>query len=360
MGDHFGQLFRIATFGESHGVALGVVIDGCPAGIAVDEAMIQAELDRRRPGQSKLVTPRKEADRVSIMSGVFEGKTLGTSIAMMVFNGDVDSSKYEDFREAFRPSHADYTYHAKYGHRDWRGGGRASARETVARVAAGAVAQAVLRAWIPEINIVGWVSSIADLDAPVDADTVTRVDVDAHITRCPDAETAARMEDTIKKARKSRDTVGGIVSCVVRGMPLGLGEPVFDKLEADLGKALLSIPACKGFDIGSGFAGTRMMGSEHNDPFAMDGDRVRTTTNYSGGVQGGISNGEHLLMRAAFKPVATIFQSQSTVTSSGEEATISAKGRHDPCVLPRAVPIVESMVSLVLCDHLMRHRAHRL
>jgi len=360
MGDHFGQLFRIATFGESHGAALGVVIDGCPPGVAIDETLIQAELDRRRPGQSKLVTPRKEGDRVSILSGVFEGKTLGTSIALVVFNGDVDSSKYEDFKEAFRPSHADFTYHAKYGHRDWRGGGRASARETVARVAAGAVAQQVLREWVPDLSIVGWVSSVADVDASVDPDSVTRADVDAHVTRCPDPTSAEQMEATIQQVRKQRDTVGGIVSCVVRGMPIGLGEPVFDKLEAELGKALLSIPACKGFDLGSGFAGTRMKGSEHNDPFTMDGDRVRTTTNYSGGVQGGISNGEHLLMRAAFKPVATIFQPQSTVTATGEDTTISAKGRHDPCVLPRAVPIVESMVALVLCDHLLRHRArHR-
>jgi chorismate synthase len=359
MGDSFGQLFRIMSFGESHGPGLGVVIEGCPAGIPIGAPDIQAELDRRRPGQSKLVTPRKEKDQVEILSGIFEGHTLGTAIGLLIRNADVDSSKYEDFKDKYRPSHADYTYDAKYGRRDWRGGGRASARETAARVAAGAVAKRVLSTRCPEICVVGWVAQVADVTAAVDPSSVTPDAVDAHPTRCPDAKAAADMETAIQEARKARDTVGGVVSCVVRGVPAGWGEPVFDKLEADLAKAMLSIPAAKGVEVGSGFAGTLLRGSQHNDPFVMSDGEVRTTSNHSGGIQGGISNGEDIFLRVAFKPVATIFQSQDTVTSDGRATTISPKGRHDPCVLPRAVPIVEAMVSLVLCDHMLRQRARQ-
>jgi chorismate synthase len=305
------------------------------------------------------VTPRKEKDQVEILSGVFEGHTLGTAIGLLIRNADVDSSKYEDFKDKYRPSHADYTYDVKYGRRDWRGGGRASARETAARVAAGAVAKRVLSVRCPDLCVVGWVAQVASVSAAVDPTTVTSDAVDAHPTRCPDAQAAADMEAAIQEARKARDTVGGVVSCVVRGVPAGWGEPVFDKLEADLAKAMLSIPAAKGVEVGSGFAGTLLRGSQHNDPFVMAGGDVRTTSNHSGGIQGGISNGEDIFLRVAFKPVATIFQSQDTVTSDGRATTISPKGRHDPCVLPRAVPIVEAMVSLVLCDHMLRQRARQ-
>lgn len=357
MGDSFGRLFRVTTFGESHGAALGVVIDGCPPGVAIDEGAIQRALDRRRPGQSRLTTPRKESDTVEIASGVFEGQTLGTAIAMIFRNEDIDSSKYVAMKDLYRPSHADYTYEARYGGRDWRGGGRASARETVARVAAGAVAEQVLASRVPGLEIVAWVDAIGEVDCVVDTETVGRAAVDGHPTRCPDPQRAEAMSDRIKAAQKARDTVGGVVGCVARNVPVGWGDPVFDKLEADLAKAMLSIPAAKGFEVGSGFKGTRMGGADHNDPFVLVDGRVRTETNYSGGIQGGISNGESVLLRVAFKPVATHFQEQRTVTRDGREVTFAAKGRHDACVLPRAVPIVEAMTALVLCDHMLRHAA---
>lgn len=352
----FGQLFRVTTFGESHGEALGCVVDGCPAGVPIDEQLVQIELDRRRPGQSRLVTPRNEADAVRLVSGVFDGRSLGTPIAMFVFNGDVDSSKYEPFRDVYRPSHADYTYDARYGHRDWRGGGRASARETVGRVAAGAVAAALLRQHTA-MEVVAWVSDVAELGSEVDASTVTRELVDANDVRCPDATAAAAMEARIREVRREKDSVGGCVRCVVRNVPAGLGEPVFGKLEALLASAMLSLPASKGFELGSGFAGTLLRGSEHNDAFVMRDGAVRTATNRSGGVQGGISNGENVEFRVAFKPVATIFQPQQTVNEQGEEVVLEARGRHDPCVLPRAVPIVEAMTWLVLADLWLAARA---
>lgn len=357
MGDTYGVAFRVTTFGESHGAALGVVIDGCPPGLALDEAALQRELDRRRPGQSRLTTPRREADRAEILSGVFEGRTLGTALAMQFRNQDVDSSKYLNMKDLYRPSHADYTYDARYGVRDWRGGGRASARETVARVAAGAVARQVLTARHPGLEVVAWVSQVGEVEVDVDPLTVTTAAVDAHPTRCPDPDGAARMEARIQAAQKARDTVGGVVTCVARGVPAGWGDPVFDKLDADLAKGMMSLPAAKGVEVGSGFRGLLMSGSEHNDAFVMEGGDVRTRTNHSGGVQGGISNGMPVLVRVAFKPVATHFREQETVTWDGQATTFTARGRHDPCVLPRAVPIVEAMCCLVLCDHMMRRAA---
>jgi chorismate synthase len=351
-----GTFFRVTTFGESHGVALGAVVDGCPPGLHVDEDLVQRALDRRRPGQSRLVTPRNEADRVRIVSGVFEGRTTGTPVAMFVENSDVDSTKYEPFRDVYRPSHADYTYDAKYGVRDWRGGGRASARETLGRVAAGAIAEELLRV-VAGVEIVAWVSEVGSIGSEVDASHVTRDRVDANDVRCPDPVAAEAMEAHIREVRRERDSVGGCVRCVVRGVPAGWGEPVFGKLEAQLASAMLSLPASKGFEIGSGFAGTRMRGSEHNDPFELRDGRVRTTKNDSGGVQGGISNGEAIEFRVAFKPVATIFQPQQTVDAAGQPAVLDARGRHDPCVLPRAVPIVEAMTALVLADALLAQEA---
>lgn len=351
-----GTVFRVTTFGESHGPAVGAVVDGCPPGIPLGPEAIQRQLDRRRPGQSPLTTRRDEADRVEVLSGVFEGRTLGTPIALLVRNRDADASPYESMRHVYRPSHADYTVDARYGARDWRGGGRASARETVGRVAAGAVAREVLR-HLFAVEVVGWVDRIAGAQAQVDPGAVAEAEVDAHPTRCPDPGAAASMEEAILAARREGDTVGGVVAAVARGVPPGWGEPVFDKLHADLGRAILSIPACKGFEVGSGFGGAAMRGSEHNDGFYMEGDRVRTRTNRSGGVQGGISNGEAILVRAAFKPVATVFVPQRTVTDAGEEVELRATGRHDPCVLPRAVPVVEAMIALVLLDHALRRRA---
>ena len=348
----FGQALRVTTFGESHGPALGAVVDGCPAGVALSEDDLQPALDRRRPGQSRLVTPRKEADRVRILSGVFEGRTTGTSIALLIENEDADSSKYLDLRDLYRPSHADYTFDAKYGHRDWRGGGRASARETAARVAAGAIAERLL----PGVEIVAWVSDVADVGSEVDEAIVTRADVDVNDVRCPDAAAAAQMTARIEAARRDKDSVGGCVRCVIRGVPAGLGDPVFGKLDAALAGAMIGIPAAKGFELGSGFDGTRLRGSEHNDAFVMRDGRVATATNRSGGVQGGISNGEAVTFRVAFKPVATIFRSQPTVTRDGEATEFAARGRHDPCVLPRAVPIVEAMAALVVADALLRQR----
>lgn len=357
MGNSFGHLFRITTWGESHGGGVGVVIDGCPPRLELSEADIQAELNRRRPGQSRVTTPRQEADRCEILSGVFEGRTLGTPIAILVRNENARPGDYVDFKNLYRPSHADYTYDAKYGIRNWQGGGRASARETIGRVAAGAVAQKILRQACG-IQIVAWVRQVHTITAEVDPETVTRADVESTIVRCPNMEAAERMVAAIDEARRQRDSLGGVVECVARNVPPGWGEPVFDKLEADLAKAVLSLPAAKGFEIGSGFAGTRLYGSQHNDPFYADEQkRVRTRTNYSGGVQGGISNGEPILIRVAFKPTATIGKEQETVTTDREPAVLAARGRHDPCVLPRAVPMVEAMVALVLVDHYLRQRA---
>jgi chorismate synthase len=357
MGNTFGQLFRITTFGESHGGGIGVVIDGCPPKIDISEADLQRELDRRRPGQSKITTQRQEEDRCEILSGVFEGKTLGTPIGILVRNKDARPQDYAEVAKTFRPSHADFTYEAKYGIRNWQGGGRASARETIGRVAAGVVAQKVLRSFYPKIDIVAYVTQIHELAAKIDRAKVKTGEVDANIVRCPDKTAAKKMISLIEKTRAEGDSLGGIIECVVRNAPVGLGEPVFDKLEADLAKAMLSLPATKGFEIGSGFSATRMRGSEHNDPFEMRGGKIRTSTNYSGGIQGGISNGEEIYFRVAFKPTATIAREQKTVSSSRAQTKLAARGRHDPCVLPRAVPMVEAMGALVLCDHALRQRA---
>ncbi len=357
MPNTFGHHFRVTTWGESHGGGVGAVIDGCPPRLELSERDIQVELDRRRPGQSLITTERKEADRCQILSGIFEGKTLGTPISIVVMNTDAQPEAYTDIQTTFRPSHADFTYDAKYGIRNWQGGGRASARETVARVAAGAVAKKVLAEMYPQLEIIAYVTQIYDVTAKVDRAAVTLEQVERSIVRCPEAAASARMVKGIEQARTEGDSLGGTVECVVRGAPAGLGEPVFDKLEADLAKAMLSLPATKGFEIGSGFAATRMKGSEHNDPFQILEGRVATSTNNSGGVQGGISNGARVVFRVAFKPTATIAREQNTVTGAGEETTLAAGGRHDPCVLPRAVPIVEAMAALVLCDHALRQRA---
>jgi chorismate synthase len=355
MGSTFGHLFRITTFGESHGGGVGVVIDGCPPRVEISEADIQTELDRRRPGQSHIVTPRKEEDRCEILSGVMDGKTLGTPIALLVRNKDARSQDYDEMAVKYRPSHADATYDAKYGIRNWRGGGRSSARETIGRVAAGAIAKKILHQ-VAGVEIIGYVKRIKDLEGAVDPNTVTMEQVESNIVRCPDHECAERMIELIEQTGRSGDSIGGVVECVARAVPKGLGEPVFDKLEADLAKAVMSLPASKGFEIGSGFAGTLLTGIEHNDEFYIDDQgEIRTVTNRSGGIQGGISNGENIILRVAFKPTATIRKEQRTVTSDGEETVLAAKGRHDPCVLPRAVPMVEAMVALVLCDHLLRH-----
>lgn len=357
MGSSFGQLFRITTFGESHGGGVGVVIDGCPPNITIDPAEIQRELDRRRPGQSKITTTRQEKDVCEILSGVFEGKTLGTPIALLVRNEDARPQAYNALKDTYRPSHADFTYEAKYGVRNWQGGGRASARETIGRVAAGAVARKLVQTLYPAFEIVAYVSQIHEISARVDQAKVQRADVDANIVRCPDTPAAKRMIALIEQIREEGDSVGGSIECVVRGVPAGLGEPVFDKLEADLAKAMLSLPATKGFEIGSGFAGARMRGSEHNDAFEIRNNRVATVTNRSGGIQGGISNGEPIHFRVAFKPTATIAREQKSVTRSKNETKLTVVGRHDPCVLPRAVPMVESMCALVLADHVLRQRA---
>ncbi|MDQ6625811.1 MAG: chorismate synthase, partial [Verrucomicrobiota bacterium] len=357
MGSSFGHLFRITTWGESHGGGVGVVIDGCPPRLELSIADIQGELDRRRPGQSSLVTQRDEADLCEILSGVFEGKTLGTPIAILVRNNDARPEAYAEIAQTFRPSHADYTYAAKYGIRNWQGGGRASARETIGRVAAGAVARKVLTQMFATFDIVAYVTQVHDITAQIDHATISREQVERNAVRCPDETLAARMIEEIENARSEGDSLGGVIECVIRGVPAGLGEPVFDKLEADLAKAMLSLPATKGFEIGSGFAATRMKGSEHNDAFEMRDEKVRTATNRSGGVQGGISNGEDIVFRVAFKPTSTIARAQQTVTTSGEMTTLAAGGRHDPCVLPRAVPMVEAMAALVLCDHALRQRA---
>lgn len=357
MPNTFGHLFQVTTWGESHGGGVGVVVDGCPSRIAVTEADIQVDLDRRRPGQSKIVTPRKESDTCHILSGTFEGLTLGTPISIMVRNEDQRPEAYSEMETLYRPSHADYTTQAKYGIRNWQGGGRASARETIGRVAGGAVAQQVFKKFVPQLEIVAFVSQIHELKAEVPLEKISYAEVESNIVRWPDSADAERAIALIEKVRATGDSLGGIVTCIVRNAPVGLGEPVFDKLEADLAKAMLSLPASKGFEIGSGFAGTLLKGSEHNDAFIKEGDRVRTATNRSGGVQGGITNGEDIVFRVAFKPVATISQKQQTVSTSGEAAELKARGRHDPCVLPRAVPMVEAMTRLVLVDHWLRQRA---
>jgi chorismate synthase len=381
MGNSFGTMFRVTTFGESHGPAVGVVVDGCPPRLPIAVEEIQRELDRRRPGQSAITTQRREADVVEILSGVHDGLTLGTPIALLVRNADQRSGDYDEMRTKFRPSHADFTYQAKYGVRAWEGGGRASARETIGRVAAGVLARKALAA-AGAIDIVAWVQRVQDLEVDVDTSEVTRDAVESNIVRCPDGPTATKMIALIDDARKAGDSLGGVVEAVARGVPPGLGAPVFDKLDADLAKAMLSLPAAKGFEIGSGFAGTRLTGSQHNDPFydasaepgsarrstsregvgtlpgspLVGGGRVRTRSNRSGGVQGGISNGEEIVIRVAFKPTATILREQETVDENGRDTTIKARGRHDPCVLPRAVPIVEAMLALVLADHYLRQR----
>ncbi len=344
------------TWGESHGGGVGVVVDGCPPRLALSEADIQAELDRRRPGQSDLVTPRKESDVVHILSGVFEGKTLGTPICMWVRNEDTRPQDYKELQTKFRPSHADYTYFAKYGIRNWHGGGRASARETVGRVAAGAIAKKILRLYY-NVEVLAYVKQVHRIAAEVNPEKVTFAQVESNPVRCPDKQAAAQMARLIERMRQRGNSVGGVIECVARGVPAGWGDPVFDKLEADLAKAMLSLPATKGFEIGSGFAGALMTGSAHNDPFRVIGGKVRTTKNYSGGVQGGISNGETIYFRVAFKPTATVLVEQQTVDVQLRNTKIKMTGRHDPCVLPRAVPIVEAMTALVLVDHALLHKA---
>lgn len=348
MGNVYGNLFKITTFGESHGKAIGVIIDGCPAGMLIDEEFIQRELDRRKPGQSRITTQRKESDTCQLLSGIFEGKTTGTPIMILIPNEDQRSKDYSHIADKFRPSHADYTYHAKYGIRDYRGGGRSSARETAARVAAGAVAKLFLKH--KNIDINAYVSQVGTIKVEKPYQQLDFSNTEATPVRCPDLETADKMIQLIDDTRKQQDTIGGIVSCVITGVPAGLGEPVFDKLHAELGKAMLSINAVKGFEYGSGFEGVTLHGSQHNDMFYNEEGNIKTRTNHSGGIQGGISNGEDIYFRVAFKPVATIMQDQESVNEAGETVTVSGKGRHDPCVVPRAVPIVEAMAALVITD----------
>jgi chorismate synthase len=351
MSNSYGTLFKITTFGESHGPAIGVILDGCPAGLEIDETFIQSELDRRKPGQSRITTQRKEDDTFKILSGVFEGRSTGTPIAIVIENQDQRSKDYSHIAESFRPSHADYTYEAKYGNRDYRGGGRSSARETAARVAAGAIAKILLQK--SGVSIQAYVSQVGEIKT-AHYTTLDLSKTEDNIVRCPDAKVAEQMIEFIDKVRLERDTVGGVVTCVIKNTPVGLGEPVFDKLHAELGKAMLGINAVKGFEYGSGFQGISLRGSQHNDEFYNDGGRIRTKTNLSGGIQGGIANGEDIYFNVAFKPVATIMQDQPSVDKNGNEVTVSGKGRHDPCVVPRAVPIVEAMAALVIADFLLR------
>ena len=359
MSSTLGTLYTVTTFGESHCKGVGAVVDGCPPGLELTEADIQPQLTRRRPGQSDLSTPRQEADQVTIYSGTEFGRTLGTPIMLLVNNRDQRPQDYGEMSRIPRPSHADYTYQMKYGVRASSGGGRSSARETIGRVAAGAIAEKWLREQYGT-EIVAWVSAVGDIEAPsVDIDRITRAEVDRTIIRCPDAATAGRMQDRVREVLEAKDSTGGILTCVCRNVPVGLGEPLFDKLEARLAQAMLSLPATKGFDIGSGFAGTRLRGSTHNDPFVRRGSGLGTRTNHSGGVQGGITNGEPIVFRVAFKPVATIGLAQETVDFDGEPVTLEAKGRHDPCVVPRAVPIVEAMAALVLIDLALMQRARQ-
>ncbi|MCH2432729.1 MAG: chorismate synthase [Acidimicrobiales bacterium] len=356
MGSTFGSVFRIATWGESHGGGIGVVVEGCPPRLPLTEEDLQRDLDRRRPGQSRLTTQRDESDTAEILSGLFEGRTTGTPIAVLVRNADARPAAYEHLKDVYRPSHADYTYDAKYGIRNWQGGGRASARETIGRVAAGAIARRLLHQ-VAGIEVLAWVSRVHTIAADVDASSVTLEQVEADPTRCPDPDAAAAMTFAIEAARRDGDSLGGIVTCVARNVPPGLGDPVFDRLEADLAKAMLSLPAAKGFDIGSGFDAVAMTGREHNDPFVPGAGGPTTTGNRSGGVQGGISNGADVVCRVAFKPTATISSAQDTVNTSNEPVTLEARGRHDPCVLPRAVPMVEAMALLTLADHWLRQRS---
>ncbi len=356
MASSFGQLFRITTWGESHGGGVGVVVDGCPPRLKLSESDIQPDLDRRRPGQSKIVTPRKESDTVQIMSGISNGKTLGTPICLWVKNEDARSEAYNEMKDKFRPSHADFTYFAKYGIRAWQGGGRASARETVGRVAAGAIAKKILREKFG-VEILAYVKQVQKIIAEIDPDKVRFKDVESNIVRCPNPLAAEKMIRLIEKMRREGNTVGGIVEGIARGVPAGWGEPVFDKLEADLAKAMLSLPASKAFEVGSGFGGILLTGREHNDAFRARNKKVYTTTNRSGGIQGGISNGETIFFRVAFKPVATVMHKQDTVSEKLENTTLKGRGRHDPCVLPRAVPMIEAMTALVLVDHALRHKA---
>ena len=356
MGSSFGKLFSISTFGESHGGGVGVVIDGCPPRLELDIRKIQNDLNRRRPGQSKITTPRNESDEIEILSGLLGNKTLGTPIAMLVRNKDHRPNDYAEIKKTFRPSHADATYQKKYGIQALSGGGRASARETIGRVAAGSVAKQLL-VQFSNTEILAWVKRIHDIEADIQTSEVTFDEIEKNIVRCPDQSVADLMIQRVQAFGKEGDSCGGVIECVVRNPPLGIGMPVFDKLEADLAKALMSLPATKGFEVGSGFGGTYLKGSEHNDPFLpSDSDRLKTATNNSGGIQGGISNGEDIVLRVGFKPTATIRKSQNTIDEDGNATTLEAKGRHDPCVLPRAVPMVEAMVALVLADHLLRQK----
>ncbi len=356
-GNVFGNVFRLTTFGESHGKGLGGVIDGCPAGLKLDLDFIQNELDRRKPGQSKIVTQRKEGDKVDFYSGVFEGVTTGTSIGFLIINDNQKSHDYDHIKDKFRPSHADYTFEEKYGVRDYRGGGRSSARETVSRVVAGAIAKLVLRH--KGINITAYVSQVGAIKLPSN-EKIAFDEIEKNIVRCPDPVIAESMIEHIMDIRKQGDTIGGVVSCVITGTPAGLGEPVFDKLHAELGKGMLSINAVKGFEFGSGFEGVQLKGSEHNDSFYTENKEVNTKTNFSGGIQGGISNGQDIYFNVAFKPVATIMIDQESIDKEGNSVTVSGKGRHDPCVVPRAVPIVEAMAALTLVDYLMLSKLNKL
>lgn len=358
MGNSFGKLFKITTFGESHGKALGAIVEGCPAGLTLDEEKIRQEMQRRKPGQSKITTQRKEEDELEILSGVFEGKTTGTPIGIVIQNSDQKSKDYSHIADKFRPSHADYTYFEKYGIRDYRGGGRSSARETAARVAGGAIAKQFLAT--KNIKIQAFVSQVGELTMDQDYSQFNLESAEENIVRCPDPAMAEKMISLIDEVRLDRDTIGGVVTCVIINTPPGLGEPVFDRLHAELGKAMLSINAVKGFEYGSGFEGVKMRGSKHNDAFVKKGDKVHTLTNHSGGIQGGISNGEDIYFRVAFKPVATIMQDQESLNEAGESVTVSGKGRHDPCVVPRAVPIVEAMAALVIADYLLLAKSNKL
>ncbi len=356
-GSTFGKVFRVTTFGESHGPVIGAVIEGCPAGLEIDLEFIQEQLDRRKPGQSKLTTQRKESDQPKILSGVFEGKSTGTPLAMIIENTDSRAKDYDHLATAFRPSHADFTYEAKFGHRDHRGGGRSSARETAARVFAGAIAQLLLNK--SGTRVAAYVSQVGNVICPKTYDLLDLDQTFSNAVRCPDGATAEKMVALINEVRKAGDSIGGVITGVVRGCPTGLGEPVFDRLHADLGKAMLSINAVKGFEVGSGFGGVSMRGSEHNDPFVNRNGRIETTSNYSGGIQGGIANGMDIYFRVAFKPVATIMKEQMTVDKEGMPVKVAGRGRHDPCVLPRAVAIVEGMTAITLVDHLLRQRLVR-
>ncbi len=358
MSSSFGKIFRVSTFGESHGGAVGVILDGCPPKLKIDTKLIQNELDRRRPGQSDITTPRNEEDKIEILSGLKDGVTLGTPIAMMVRNKDQRPGDYNNMEQIFRPSHADGTYHIKYGIQAGSGGGRASARETIGRVAAGAVAKQLLKNFC-NTEILSWVKRIHDIDSDISREKISFTKIESNIVRCPDDKVSAEMIKRIQELKRQGDSCGGVIECLVRNVPSGLGMPVFDKLEADLAKALMSLPATKGFEIGSGFSGTYLKGSEHNDSFIKSEDisKLRTISNNSGGIQGGISNGENIEMKIAFKPTATIGKEQKTVNADGNEVLMKAKGRHDPCVLPRAVPMVDAMVALVLADHLLLNHA---